>query len=297
VSARRGTLPAPPKTGTALRTTLPFRLRAPVEREVALADHGAIVIAGGLDSGGGSTSGVFRVDPATGTLTLVGSVPEAFHDGAGAIIGRALYIFGGGSAQSSSAVQRFSLVTHVSRVVSHLPHALSDIASATTPDGVFLVGGFDGRAPRAEIYRTVDGTHFTRAARLPVGLRYPAVAALGSRVVIAGGVSDHGPSDRVYELDTTTGQLRMIGRLPAPVAHAEAFQLGSRVYVGGGVDGAGNVTGHVFEIDPKTGRIDRVDGSLAVRDAATVVVRGSAVVIGGATAAGATGAVRRLFVR
>jgi len=194
-------------------------------------------------------------------------------------------------------VQRFSLGTHVSQVVSHLPRALSDIASATTPDGVFLIGGFDGRAPRAEIYRTVDGTHFTQAARLPEGLRYPAVAALGSRVVIAGGVSDRGTSDRVYELDTTTGHLRLIGRLPEPVAHAEAFQLGTAVFVAGGVDGAGNVTGHVFEIDPKTGRIGRVDGSLAVRDAATVVVRGSAVVIGGATTAGTTGAVRRLFVR
>jgi len=296
IRVRRATVRTVPNRAATLRTTVPFRLRAPIEREVAVVDHGTIVIAGGLDSSGGSTSGVFRLDPDTGALTSIGAVPEAFHDAAGAILGRALYVFGGGSSRSSSAVQRFSLVTHASRVVAPLPRPLSDVASAATPDGVFLVGGFDGHAPSAEIYRTVDGSHFTLAARLPVGLRYPAVAGSGSRVVIAGGTSEHGPSDRVYELDTSTGQLRMIGRLREPVAHAEAFQLGNSVYVVGGVDRGGNVIGRVFEIDPKTGSINRVNGSVAVRDAATVVVHRSPVVIGGATTAGTTAAVRRLFV-
>jgi N-acetylneuraminic acid mutarotase len=115
--------------------------------------------------------------------------------------------------------------------------------------------------------------------------------------VIAGGDSAHGPTDRVYELDTTTRRLRTIGRLPEPLAHAEAFRLGSRVYVAGGVDRSGKVTGRAFEIDPATRRIDLVAGSLAVRDAATVDSRGSALVIGGATASGATADVRRIVPR
>ena len=277
-----------------LSVSVPYRLPAPVEREVAVAHNGAIIVAGGLDSGGRSTNGVFRMSPSTGALSSLGTLPQAFHDAAGAILGNGLYVFGGGVAQSSASVQRFDLVTHTARVVATLPRALSDLAVASTVNGVFLVGGYDAHVPRREIYRTTDGTHFTLVARLPVGLRYPAVAALGTNVVIAGGTSPSGASDKVYVLDTGTGNVRLLGRLPAAIAHAQAVTLGDAAYVVGGVDATGHVTGVIAKVDPISRRIVRVAGAVPVSDAATVVLPGSALVIGGATTAGATGAVRRL---
>jgi N-acetylneuraminic acid mutarotase len=234
------------------------------------------------------------MSPSTGALTSLGTVPQAFHDAAGAIIGNGLFVFGGGAAQSSASVQRFDLTTHVGHLAAALPRPLSDIASASTTSGVYLVGGYDGHVPRREIYRTTDGTHFTLVARLPIGLRYPAVAAVGTNVVIAGGTSPSGASDAVYLLNTGDGAVRLLGRLPAATAHAQAFALGGSVYVAGGVDAAGHVTGTVAKIDPSSGRVVRVRATVAVRDGATVVVAGSALVIGGATAAGTTGEVRRL---
>jgi hypothetical protein len=281
-------------TGGGLTARVAFRLPAPVEREVAAVHGGAIIIAGGLDSGGQSTDGVFRLSPSTGALTSLGTVPQAFHDAAGAIIGNGLFVFGGGAAQSSASVQRFDLTAHVGHLVAALPRPLSDIASASTASGVYLVGGYDGHVPRREIYRTTDGTHFALVARLPVGLRYPAVAAVGTNVVIAGGTSPSGASDAVYLLNTGAGTVRLLGRLPAATAHAQAFALGVSVYVAGGVDAAGHVTGTVAKIDPSSGQVVRVRATVAVRDGATVVVAGSALVIGGATAAGTTGEVRRL---
>jgi hypothetical protein len=286
---------AVPKTSrTGLVVRAPYRLPAPVEREVALAHGGAVILAGGLDSGGASTDGVFRMSRGSGALRSLGTVPQAFHDAAGAILGNALYVFGGGAAQSSASVQRFDLATDTGRVVAALPRALSDIAAAQVASGVYLVGGYDGRAPRAEIYRTQDGTHFTLVTRLPFGLRYPAVAALGTQVVIAGGTSPAGASNRVFVLDTRTGVVRQLGRLPAPVAHAQAFALGNAVYVAGGVDANGNISPFVTQIDPASGRIARVGGSVPVSDGATVELPGSALVVGGAGATGATGAVRRI---
>ena len=288
----------PHASGPGFTVTVPYRLPAPVEREVAVAHNGGIIIAGGLDAGGGSTAGVFQMSPSTGTLTSLGSVPQPFHDAAGAIIGNALFIFGGGAAQSSASVQRFDLTTRTGRVVANLPHALSDIAAASTSNGVYLIGGYDGHAPRAEIYHTTDGTHFSLAARLPLGLRYPAVAASGTNVLIAGGTSSSGPSDKVYLLDTTTDRLRMLGRLPVPVGHAEAFAIGAAVYIAGGVDAAGQVVGTITKIDPSTGSITRVAAAAApVSDAATVTVSGTALIIGGATATGPTRQVRRLTPR
>jgi hypothetical protein len=284
----------PHSSAGGLRVRVPYRLPAPVEREVAVADNGSIIVAGGLDSRGRSTDGVFRMNPSTGALSSLGTVPQAFHDAAGAILGNALYVFGGGAAQSSASVQRFDLVTRTGRVVTTLPRALSDIAAASTPTGTYLVGGFDARVPRPEIYRTTDGTHFTLVARLPVGLRYPTVAALGTNVVIAGGTSPTGPSDKVYVLDTRTDNLRLLGRLPAAIAHAQAATVGGAVYVVGGVDTSGHVSGAITRIDTGSRRIVRIAGAVPVRDAATVVLPGSALLIGGATPAGTTGSVLRL---
>jgi hypothetical protein len=277
-----------------LSVSTPYRLPAPVEREVAVTHNGAVILAGGLDSGGGSTSGVFRMNPATGGLTSLGTVPQSFHDAAGAIFGNNLFVFGGGVAQASATVQRFDLTTRRGSIVANLPRPLSDIAAASTSSGVYLVGGYDAHAPRREIYRTTDGTHFTLVARLPVGLRYPAVATVGNELVIAGGTASSGATDAVYVLDTTTSKLRLLGRLPAPTAHAQAFALGGSVYVAGGVDASGNVTGAVTKIVAGTRSIVTVPGALPVSDAGTVELSSSVLVIGGASAAGATGAVRRL---
>jgi len=95
-----------------LSVSVPYRLPAPVEREVAVPHNGAIVIAGGLDAHGGSTDGVFRMNAGTGALTSLGTVPQSFHDAAGAIFGNNLFVFGGGVAQANSTVQRFDLATH-----------------------------------------------------------------------------------------------------------------------------------------------------------------------------------------
>ncbi|HEY6962332.1 MAG TPA: hypothetical protein VI408_10630 [Gaiellaceae bacterium] len=281
----------------AVSVTAPYRLRAPVEREVAAAYGGAVILAGGLDAGQTSTTGVFRMSPETGTLTPLGSLPQAFHDAAGATIGSALYVFGGGAATSTAAVQRFDLRTHASSVVAQLPHPLSDVAAARTASGVFLVGGYDGHAARREIYRTRDGVHFVRVALLPVGLRYPAVGAVGATVVIAGGVSEAGASDRVYALDTRTGTVTTLGRLPAAVADAQAFTLANDVYVSGGTNRGGGIAAAVYRIDPVTRRIVRVEGSLPVRNGASVSLGTYALVIGGVTSAGTTADVHRVAAR
>ena len=270
--------------GEGVQVTKPYRLPAPVEREVAVAHDGSILLAGGLDTAQASTTGVFRMNPATGALTALGAVPQAFHDAAGAVIGNALYIFGGGAAASSSAVQRFDLATHRSSVVAQLAHPLSDVVAAQTPDGVFLIGGYDGHVPRREIWRTRDGAHFTRVAMLPVGLRYPAVTSIGTTVYIAGGTSPSGSSSRVFALDARTGTLRELAPLPSSTANAQAFTIGGKVFVAGGTSGG------IYRIGSPVMRV----GALRVSNGAAVSLPTTALVIGGDTAAGATATVSRV---
>ena len=164
--------PMPVRPAVLQISVAPYRLDAPVQREVAVSDGTTVYLAGGLDVSDTSASGVFALDPTTGRLRQIGSVPSAFHDAAGAMIGGKVFIFGGGAAAGSNLVQTFDPATGTATVAGHLPVALSDLSAATVGDTVYLVGGYDGQVPRREIYATTDGATFRVAGRLPVGLRY-----------------------------------------------------------------------------------------------------------------------------
>jgi hypothetical protein len=259
-----------------------YRLPAPVQRAVAVGSGSGIVVAGGLDAAGASTNGVFRLDPSSGRLARLGTVPEPFHDAAAGLLGKRLFVFGGGSSRSSSSVQSFDLASRRGSVVAHLPRPLSDVASATIGGTIYLVGGYDDHSPRAEIYATTDGTHFSLAARLPYGLRYPAVAASGGRVVIAGGMLANGaPSSAIFAFDPRAGQVRLIGRLATAVGHASAVTLGGSVYIVGGVDASGGPVSLSTRVDVATRTVTQLALTIPVADAAVAQVGSQAFLLGG----------------
>jgi outer membrane protein assembly factor BamB len=275
--------PAAPRTAASAAVgvrTAAFRLPAPVQRAVAVPDGRTILVGGGLDASGTSTSGIFRLDPVSGRLRALGSVPQPFHDAAAGLIGGALYVFGGGAAASSAAVQRFDLRTRRGAVVAHLPRPLSDLGAATIGGTVYLVGGYDDVSPQRAIYATTDGVHVRVAGMLPTGLRYPAVAAAGGRLVIAGGAGPGGPTDAVLAFDPSTGRVRRIGSLPTPVAHAAAVASGGAVYVVGGIDGAGRTLSTVTRI-ASAGVRRGPAASTPVADAAVATVGATSYLIGG----------------
>lgn len=281
--------PATPKSSSLRISTPGFRLPAPIQREVAVATARGILIAGGLDAAGLSTNGVFLLAKASGHLTYLGSVPQPFHDAAGAVLGSKLIVFGGGASASSSTVEQFDLLTHRGGILARLPHPLSDLAAATVGNAVYLVGGYDGKTPRPEIWRTTDGVHYQLAARLPNGLRYTAVAAVGPEVVIAGGISVNGPSAFVYSLDTRTDQIRLLGRLPHAVGHATAVTVGRFVYVLGGSNTASSQAGTITRVDVSRDSISTEKANYPISDAASVSIDGQAWIIGGTRGGAATG--------
>jgi hypothetical protein len=260
-----------------------YRLPAPVEREVAVAEGGIVYLAGGLDAGGASVAGVFSLDPATGKVTSLGSMPNAFHDAAGAMVDGRLVVFGGGPSTGTDIVQAFDPGSGTGSVIGHLPVALSDLQAASVGSTVYLIGGYDGTSPRDEIYATTDGRRFHVVAHLPNGVRYPAVTVLGSTILIAGGqTSVSEASADVFSFDTRAGTVHRIGGLPTPLAHASAFTLGDLAYVAGGRTASGSLLSNVSSIDPATGGVKRVTRlRKGVSDAATVQIEGSALLIGG----------------
>src|SRR5215472_1550929 len=230
---------------------LPWRLRAPLSREVATAGpRGRLLLLGGLTSGGASADGVFAVSPATGYAPRAGTLARPLHDAAGTLLRGHELIFGGGAQVSVATVQEFSppgpgrtARRATATVTGALPAARSDAASVTIGGTGYVVGGYTGTRPDAEVLATSDGRSFRAVAALPVPVRYPAVAALGGTIFAFGGEAISGsragqPVDAIQAIDPARHTASVIGHLPEPLAGAAAVVIGGHLFVAGGESSA-----------------------------------------------------------
>lgn len=259
-----------------------WRLPAPISGEVALRDRGSLLVVGGLDASDRSTAGVLRIDPRTGRAREAGSLAQPAHDQAGAVLpsGRVL-IFGGGGTTAQAAVQEL-VPGGVGRPVGRLPTARSDLDAAVVDGRALAIGGYDGSRALPDVLATTDGRRLAEVARLPVPVRYPAVAATGGAVYVIGGERTDGQdSTAIQRVDVARRTARVVGRLPVRLAHASATVLGGRVYIlGGRADGA--TSDRVWRLDPRTAAVTTA-GRLPhpVANAAVADVAGDAYLVGG----------------
>jgi outer membrane protein assembly factor BamB len=196
---------------------------------------GRLMALGGL-VGGSSSTQIIAGPPSR--LVHVGRLPVASHDDAAVLLGRSVYLLGGGQATSSDAVVRVTTAGKA-HPAGTLGEPLSDLGAAVIGSTAYIAGGYTGARYATAVLAFHGGTP-TVAARLPVGLRYAGVAELGGKLYVAGGVTTSGDSAAVYAFDPRTKTVTQIATLPAPVAHAPLAALGGALYLIGG-DGAARV--------------------------------------------------------
>jgi DNA-binding beta-propeller fold protein YncE len=295
----------------------PYQLPAPISREVVLPGgpappaargdpggaHGpALMIAGGLTAGSATTRAVTLLDPVTGQTRQGGRLALATHDAAGAVLASRPFVFGGGSLASTAAVQAGPPGPAWS-APGKLPALRSDLSAVTVAGRAYLVGGYDGARYSPDVLATTDGRRFSVAARLPVPVRYPAVAALGPQIFVFGGQTPAGITDVIQRIDLRTGRAAVAGRLPAPLTAAAGFTLGGRLFIAGGqtapASGSSGVaapaarlttSGDVLEYDPAAGQPGGIETAghlpVPVSNAAAAVSGGTAYLIGGESGSG-----------
>jgi hypothetical protein len=234
---------APQGLAAAESGLLPWRLPAPVSREVVVpGQHGRLIVLGGLTPGGASATGVYSVRTRTGTARRIGALGVAVHDAAGAVAGGRALVFGGGSAASIATVQGFTLPGGAGGATpgpAPLPKARSDLAAVTVGATTYLLGGYDGTRPDASVLATTGGRAFRTVATLRVPVRYPAVAALGGKIFVFGGEAVTGPHagapvTTIQAVDPVRHTCTVVGQLPVPLAGAAAATLRGEVFVAGG---------------------------------------------------------------
>jgi hypothetical protein len=261
-----------------------WHLGSPLSRAVGFSDGTRLLVAGGLDGGQNTVSTVLLIDPNTGATTSAGSLTVPTHDAAGGVLGSRRFVFGGGAQHVSDVVQSLQ-PNGPSTVVGHLPQPRADLAAVTIGATVYLVGGYDGTNATRDVLATSDGVQFRTIAQLPVGVRYPAVAAAGDKVFVFGGALSGSESSAVQQIDVRTGSARLIGELPSPRTEAAAVTLGGSIFVAGGRAG-GAASSDVLRFDA-SGNQFAFDTALPTpsADSAAVTVGDRAYLVGGEAAA------------
>jgi outer membrane protein assembly factor BamB len=252
----------------------PWQMNAPISRESVVANTGGLTVLGGITPSGSSLPTVSTINLSTGTVAAAGSLAAPVHDAAAAAIGRSTVVFGGGSPDTVATVQSVPTPsvppasTPAGAAVGQLPAPRSDPAVAVLPGPggsragtrTYIVGGYDGTNYLPDVLGTVDGTHFTRVASLPVPVRYPAVVAAAGKLFAFGGEtpspgSTTAATDDIQVIDPASGRATVVGHLPQALYGASAFVIGGTVYVAGGQAPGGITLTAIEAFVPATGRV------------------------------------------
>lgn len=234
--------------------------------------QGRLMVLGGY-AGGRSLYAILAGPPSR--LRLVGRLPQPTHDAAAAVLGRFVYLFGGGQTLSTPSVVRIDPQTGHATEAAALSEPLSDLGAVSIGGHAYLSGGYTNAAFAQAILRYLPQGGDATVARLPQGTRYAGVTAVGRTIYVAGGLTQAGATRSVYAV-SLGGHVRQIARLPAPEDHAAMAALdGTLYYVGGR---------KVLAIDPRSGKVSvaaRLPASLS--DPTATTLGKSIVVTGGGT--------------
>jgi DNA-binding beta-propeller fold protein YncE len=274
------------------------RLPAPVQDAAGAASSGRAILSGGLTASDVSTAQV--VATRGSSRTVIGALPSVRHDTAAVALRGKVYVFGGGNGISQlDEIVAIDPRSGSSQVVGHLPAASSDSSGAAIGNTAYIVGGYTGTIWLDSIVAWRPGSRAHIVARLPVPLRYAAVAAAGGRLIIAGGSLENATASRViYEYTPGQRAAVQIGVLPGPTTHATAATLGPIVYViGGRAAGLDALRSAIIAVDTHTRRITKV-GSLRVptSDLTAVTLGNRIVVAGGHTHLGTVSTLSELLL-
>jgi outer membrane protein assembly factor BamB len=152
---------------------------------------------------------------------------------------------------------------------------------------VYVVGGYDGKTLAPEVSSTTDGRSYRPVAALPVPVRYPALAVLGSQIYVFGGLLANGrPNNSVQLVDPAGRTARVVGHLPKALDGAAAGVLGGTVYLAGGNNGRGATSG-IYAFQPGNAKFLRA-GTLRVPTAyaGAAVSDGRLWIVGGESSGG-----------
>ena len=263
--------PAPPQTSatstsvsavtSASVQALPARLPVGLVGLSAAAVGGQVYLFGGSGPQGFSDR-IYDFNPSADTVTAVGTLPQALHDGAAVASGGAILFCGGGKSTILNTVLQYRPGAAAAQSVGTLPHALADLGAASLGGRAYCLGGYTGTTYNAAVYGVGSGSA-RRVASLPLAVRYGAVVATGSRIWSVGGLLSSGAATDAIQWATPAGASGTAGAMPHALDRAAGGVLKGEAIVAGGCDANLVPTfTTIWGIDPASPSTPRALGSL-----------------------------------
>jgi hypothetical protein len=250
------------KPRSARRSWGPLSAR-PFGRLPAVANIAAGVISGDrlVVLGGRAAAGSDSVyaGHAGSALKLVGKLPAPLKAAAAFTAGGDVLVVGGEHGSSpTDEILRIDLAKHEVTSAGRFNEPLAEAGVVAQDGAVYLVGGWTGEKYATAVLRFVPPSQTTVVARLPEGTRSPAVALVGKRLYVAGGLTQSGRSRKVFSVDTESGEVKALGELPQAVAQAmlmvtRSTDGNSLLYLIGGRAAGGRPVKTIVRLNPRTG--------------------------------------------
>ena len=265
-------------------------LPAPVQLPAVAPAPGGVFSVGGLDAADSSVAGVVLID-GSGARD-VAKLPLALHDAAAAQIDGQTYMFGGGELARS---ERIDLRDRVVGRADRRKACRRDLGHHCRDDRAHRVHGRRlhrvGAAAHDRRVHPRRRSEDRRDASTPTCATRPS-AAVGGRLLIAGGTSGVTAQRAILSFDPATRTVRQIGELPQPLTHAAGASLNGWFYVlGGRGENLSEQHSSIYAMDPRTGAV-RQAGRLpeALSDIGAASLAGRIVAVGGRNSSGTVSA-------
>lgn len=259
--------------------------------------NGKVLVAGGLDTGGGPTATAELYDPTSGTFAPTTgdmTTPRSSHEATLLSNGNVL-VTGGGSDTAELFDPASGTFTATTGKMSSV--RISHTSTLLTGGKVLVTGGFDGTiAPiaTAELFDPISGTFTPTTGNMTTARAYHTATVLTSgKVLLTGGLDvTNTPVSTAELFDPAAGTFASTtGNMGAVRAYHTATRLpaSGKVLVAGGVDTTNSPVTTADVFDPTAGTFAPTTSNLGIaraRHAATLLNDGTVLVTGGTNSSG-----------
>ncbi len=193
--------------------------------------------------GGSNGSSVLNVneiyDTTTNTWSTGAPLPTARWLGASGVVNGVLYAIGGANNNTSTAltvVEAYNPSTNSWSTMAPMPIQADSVYGVVSNNVIYVVGGYapgNGRLASVTAYNPASNTWSTLAS-LHVGKSNPALGAIGSMLISAGGLANSGVTSDNEGYSIANNQWSTLTPTPT-LRNAACFEtVGNTLYVAGG---------------------------------------------------------------
>ncbi len=201
-------------------------------------------VIGGETSDGVAVAAVDAYDLTVNEWRSRAPLPEPLRNAAAAAFNDALYVAGGSSAAATTTAVRdlflrYDLDHNRWESAGALPSPLAGAQLISDDQALYLLGGWDGRAPRDEVWRlrpSADGenSNWALVTRLPAPAAFLGAALVGDEIFVAGGFDGQRELDKAAAYSLTRNEWRELPPLATPRGGLSLVYDGLAVFALGG---------------------------------------------------------------